>query len=270
MRVVNVVLAVLLTLVLCTAAVGQDKAAPGADRSLETVKAKGVIIVGIEDAFPPMSFRDSGTNEVVGLDIDLARKAAEILKLKVEFKPIRWDKVIPRLNTGDVDIVWSGLSILPERQNQMLFSQPYLESRQVVLVKKGSDIARKGDLKQKRIGFQRGASGEKWVSSDPELINSLKELAAYRTNLLALKDLEAGLVDAVVLDEVFARYTVTKRPDVFVVLADSFGKELYGVGFRKNDAALRNAVNTALEEMKKDGTVDRTVKKWLGGVLAVK
>jgi polar amino acid transport system substrate-binding protein len=211
-----------------------------------------------------MAFRDSATKEIIGLDIDLVRMTAQSLGLKIEFKPIPWDKTIPRLNTGDVDIVWSGLSILPDREKQMLFSQSYLESRQVIVVKKGSNIAGKNDLKQKTIGFQRGSSSEKWIASDPGVINSLKELAAYRNNQLVLKDLESGLVDAVVMDEVIARYTITKRPDVFVVLGDNFRKELYGVGFRKNDIALRNAVDRLLETMKKDGTIDRTAQKWLG------
>lgn len=264
MRIMNAMLVVLFILVLCTGASGQSNTQPGIDRSFEDIKARGVMIVGIEDSFPPMAFRDAGTNELAGLDIDLARNAGERLGLKVEFKTIRWDKAIPRLNTGDVDVVWCGLSILPEREHQMLFSQPYLESRQVIVVKKGADIARKSDLKQKRVGFQRGASSEKWISSDPEVINSLKDISAYRTNPLALKDLEAGLIDAVVLDEVVARYTIAKRPDVFVLLGDNFGKEFYGVGFRKTDITLRNAVDKALDQMKKDGTVDRTAKKWLG------
>ncbi|MBP1748861.1 MAG: extracellular solute-binding protein family 3 [Deltaproteobacteria bacterium] len=264
MRMINAVIALMLTLILCTAAFAQDKTGPGADRSLDEIKKRGIILVGIDDAFPPMAFRDAVTKEIIGLDIDLARRAAQILGLTIEFKPIPWDRTIPRLNTGDVDVVWSGLSILPERENQMLFSQPYLESRQVIVVRKGSNITRKSDLKQKMIGFQRGASSEKWIGSDPEVINALKDLGAYRNNQLALKDLEAGLIDAVVMDEVIARYTITKRPDVFVMLGNNFGKELYGVGFRKNDIALRNAIDKVLAEMKKDGTIDRAAQKWLG------
>jgi polar amino acid transport system substrate-binding protein len=264
MKIRNIMIAFLSILILSTAAGATGQAGPGPDNSWDQAKTRGVIIVGVDDSFPPMAFREMVTKELVGLDIDLARKAAELLKINVEFKPIPWDKTIPRLNTGDVDMVWSGLSILPERENQMLFSQPYFESRQVVIVKKGSGIARKSDLKEKRAGFQRGASSEKWIASDPEVINSLKDISAYRTNELALKDLEAGLVDAVVLDEVIARYTIAKRPDVFIMLSDSFGKESYGVGFRKTDLSLRDAVNKVLEEMKKDGTVDRTAKKWLG------
>ena len=264
MKKVKIVVVLVLTLILSTVAYGQDKAGPGNEGSFDEIKTRGVIIIGIDDSFPPMAFRDSDTKEFVGLDIDLARKAAELLKLTAKFKPIPWDKTIPRLNTGEVDIVWSGLSILPERENQMLFSQPYFESRQVVIVKKGSGIAQKSNLKGKRVGFQRGASSEKWIASDPEVINSLRDISAYRTNQLALKDLEAGLVDAVVLDEVIARYTIAKRPDVFIMLSDNFGKEFYGVGFRKTDISLRNAVDKVLEQMKNDGTVDRTAKKWLG------
>lgn len=270
MKMMNAVFVVLLTLVLCTAASGQSKVEPGRDRSFDEIKAKGVMVIGIDDAFPPMAFRDSDTKEIIGLDADLARKTAELLGIKAEFKPIPWDKTIPRLNTGDVDVVWSGLSILPEREKQMLFSQPYLQSRQVIVVKNGSNIARKSDLTQKSVGFQRGSSSEKWIVSDPGIVNSLKDMAAYRNNQLALKDLETGLIDAVVLDEVIARYILTKKPDAFIVLGEGFGKELYGVGFRKKDIALRDAVDRVLAEMKKDGTIDRAAQKWLGGKFTVK
>lgn len=270
MKMMNAMAIVLLTLVLCTAASGQSKVEPGQDRSFDALKTKGVVIIGIDDAFPPMVFRDSDTKEIIGLDADLARKAAHLLGLKIEFKPIPWDKTIPRLNTGDVDIVWSGLSILPERQKQMLFSEPYLQSRQVIVVRNGSNITRKSDLAQKSIGFQRGSSSEKWIVTDPGIVSSLKDMAAYRTNQLALKDLETGLIDAVVLDEVIARYILTKKPGAFIVLDEGFGKELYGIGFRKTDTTLRDALNRVLEEMKKDGTIDRAAQKWLGGKFTVK
>ena len=88
MKITNVMIVLLLTLILCTAVYGQDKTGPRPDRSFDDIRARGVIIVGIDDAFPPMAFRDSATKEIVGLDIDLARNAVQRLGLTIEFKPI--------------------------------------------------------------------------------------------------------------------------------------------------------------------------------------
>lgn len=270
MKITGILPVMILSLLLTTIAFGQVVTAAGADRTFEDIKGKGTIIVGIDDAFPPMGFKDDRTKEIVGLDIDLANVAARKLGLKAEFRNIAWDRIIPGLNNKEVDVIWSGLSILPEREKQMIFSQPYLESRQVIVVKKGSVITRKKDLKGKSVGFQRGSSSEKWISSDPGTINNLKNLAGYKNNVLALKDLESGAIDAVVMDETIARYNNTRKPDTYNVLADELGKEYYGVGFRKTDTGLRDAINKALDEMKQDGTMDHIITKWLGSAVLVK
>jgi polar amino acid transport system substrate-binding protein len=253
-----------LSFVLCAFASAQNPQAGDADRSFEMIKAKGAIVLGLDASFPPMGFREKGSGEIIGFDIDLAREAARRLGLTVTPKTIAWSRIIPALNGGDVDVIWSGLSIVPERQQQMIFSKPYLESRQALVVAKGSKVRGKADLAGKKVGHQFGSSSERALRADPKTVNTLTEISAYPNNQRALDDLAAGRVDAVVMDEVAARYIISRKQGVFVILADDFGTEQYGIGFRKGDIAFRDAVDKVLDEMKKDGTVDRVARKWFG------
>ncbi len=270
MKTVAAIMMLCLGLVLCTPAPAQNEQAGDSDRSFELIKAKGTIVIGLDAAFPPMGFREKGSNEIVGFDIDLARETARRLGLTITPKTIAWNRIIPALNSGDVDVIWSGLSMVPERQRQMIFSKPYLESRQVLVVSKGSKIRGKADLAGKKVGHQFGSSSERALRADPATVNTLKEISAYPDNQRALDDLAAGRVDAVVMDEVAARYIISRKQGAFVILAGNFGTEYYGVGFRKGDIALRDAVDKALDEMRKDGTVDRTAKKWFGKAVVKK
>ncbi len=267
MRTVAAIMMLCLSLVLCAPAPAQNLQAGDADRSFETIKAKGTIVMGLDAAFPPMGFREKGGSEIVGFDIDLAREAARRLGLTVTPKAVPWNRIIPALNGGDVDVIWSGLSMVPERRQQMIFSKPYLESRQALVVGKGSKVRGKADLAGKKVGHQFGSSSERALRADPATVNTLKEISAYPNNQRALADLAAGRIDAVVMDEVAVRYIISHEQRAFVILTDNFGPEQYGVGFRKGDIAFRDAVDKVLDEMKKDGTVDRIAKKWFGGAV---
>jgi polar amino acid transport system substrate-binding protein len=242
----------------------------GADASLDQVKKKGFFIVGLDDAFPPMGFREKGSDEIVGFDIDLAKKAAEKLGVKVQFKPVAWDGVVLSLNKGDIDVIWNGLTITPEREKQIAFSKPYLDNRQIIVVKTASAVISKADLKGKTVGLQLGSSSENALNADKATVKILKEIKKYSDNQLALLDLAAGRVDAVIVDEIVGRYNIAKKPGVYRVLLDNVGTELYGVGFRKTDVSFTAALNAALDEMKKDGSADAISKKWFGEAIIKK
>jgi len=261
------------------------------DRSLEIVKLRGYFVVGLDDAFPPMGFRKRAddrtvryeinlgkkavekiapTDELVGFDIDLAKKAAEKLGLKVIFKPVPWDGVIASLDAGEIDMIWNGLSITPERKQQIVFSKPYLDNRQIIIVKSGSTISGKADLKGKRVGLQLGSSGDTALHARRMIALQIGELKRYPDNQSAIGDLEAGRIDAVIVDEVVGRYNIAKKPGAFAILADDFGNELYAVGFCKNALSLRNAIDKALDEMKQDGSADTISKEWFGEAIVKK
>ena len=227
------------------------------------------IVIGLDDNFPPMGFRDE-KNQLVGFDIDLARAAAQRLGTQVEFKPIDWSAKEAELNGHRVDALWNGLTITEERKKNIAFTAPYLQNRQIIVVTNDSPINTKADLAGKTVGVQDGSTAVDAVERDTATAQSLKELKKFGDNVTALMDLKTGRLDAVVVDEVVGRYYLTKKPGEYRVLDDNFGTEEYGVGVRKNDTALLGSLQDALNGMKQDGTAGTISTKWFGKDIIVK
>ncbi|NLY44140.1 MAG: amino acid ABC transporter substrate-binding protein [Clostridiaceae bacterium] len=246
-----------------TACSGAAPKAPK-DGSLETIKKAGKIVIGLDDSFPPMGFRDEN-NEIVGFDIDMAKEAAKRIGVEPVFQPIDWNSKELELQGKKIDLIWNGLTITEERKKQMAFTEPYLENRQIIVVKAGSDIKTKKDLAGKVVGLQEGSSSLQALEKDEETLNSLKEEPRqYSNNNEALLDLSIGRIDAVVVDEVVGRYYISKKPGEYEILEEHFGSEEYGVGLRLEDKALLNELQRILNEMKKDGTSAKISQKWFG------
>lgn len=221
------------------------------------------IVVGLDDNFPPMGFRDE-KNELVGFDVDMAKEATKRLGIEVEFKPIDWSAKEAELNGKRVDVLWNGLTILESRKQHIAFTDPYMANRQIIIVKAGTDITDKAGLAGKVVGVQEASSAVDAMKKDEAVFNSFKEFKQFGDNITALMDLETGRLDAVVVDEVVGRFHVAKKPDTYVVLEENFGTEDYGVGFRKDDTELLGKVNQSLKDMKADGAAAEISKKWFG------
>ena len=222
------------------------------------------IVVGLDDSFPPMGFKDE-KNEIVGFDIDLAKEVAKRLGREVEFKAIDWNSKEAELKSGRVDILWNGLDITEKRKENMLFSEPYMDNRQIVFVKKGSQIAvaSEADLAGKTIGSQSGGTTEEYFENKPELKSSMKEVKYYPDYINAFMDLENGRLDAVVGDEIIGRYYISKHPDEIQAIDTVMGDvSQFGIAFRKDDQKLRDEVQKVFDEMKADGTVAKISEKW--------
>ena len=237
------------------------------DQSWDKIKENGKIVVGLDDNYPPAGFRDE-KGELVGVDIDLAKEAAKRLGVEAEFKPVQWDGVLMNLKNGDIDLIWNALGITPERQKEIGFTDVYMEDRNIVVVKSGSSIKSKADLAGKIIGLQLGSTAEPAVNNDP-IASEIKEIRKFESPTQALMDLDAGRIDAVVTNEMNARYLITteKTADKFYVLTaeeGDFGNEPYGVGVRMEDKAFLDELNRVMDEMKADGTSAEISKKWFG------
>jgi polar amino acid transport system substrate-binding protein len=222
-----------------------------------------VVVVGLDDNFPPMGFRDE-KNEIVGFDIDLAKEAGKRLGVEVKFKPIDWSAKEAELSGKRVDVLWNGLTITEPRKEKILFTTPYLENRQIVIVTEKSTIKDKAGLKGKVVGVQDGSSAIDAVQKDAATAKSIKELKKFADNVTALMDLSAGRLDALVVDEVVGRYYAAKKPGEYRVLDENFGTEDYGVGTRKEDTELMAKIQKAMDDMKKDGSAAAISTKWFG------
>ncbi|MCP5228339.1 amino acid ABC transporter substrate-binding protein [Accumulibacter sp.] len=251
----------LLAGVLLTAC-GKQEGAPAASAAAAPVAA-AVIVVGLDDNFPPMGFRDEN-NVLVGFDIDLASEAGKRLGAEVQFKPIDWNAKEAELSSKRVDVLWNGLTITDARKEKILFTTPYLENRQIIIVTDKSPINSKADLAGKVVGVQDGSSAIEAVEKDGATAKSLKELKKFGDNVTALMDLSVGRLDALVVDEVVGRYYTTRKPGEYRVLEENFGTEDYGVGTRKDDTALMARLQTAMDDMKRDGSAAAISTKWFG------
>ncbi|MCI6152878.1 MAG: amino acid ABC transporter substrate-binding protein [Fusobacterium perfoetens] len=233
----------------------------GADNSLKDIQKKGKMIVGLDATFAPMGFRDEAGN-IVGFDIDLANEVAKRLGVTAEFKPCEWDGILFDLKGKKIDMVWNGMTITEAREKQALFSEPYFEDGQMIFSRKENKIDKVAELEGKVVGLQLGSSADVAVAKNP-ISQKTKEIKKYATNVEALMDLEAGRLDAVVVDAVNGKYYNSKK-NALAYSTESLTTEYYGVAFRKSDKEFRNEVQKALDEMKKDGTYDKIVSKWFG------
>ena len=221
-------------------------------KEIKSVMDKNEVIVGLDDAFAPMGFKDE-SGEIVGFDVDLAKEVGDRLGKKVVFQPIDWSMKESELNNGNIDFIWNGYTITEERKEKVNFSEAYLNNKQVIVTLANSDINAKSDLSGKKVGAQSESSAIEAMEKDTELYESLSggEAITFEDNNQALMDLEAGRIDAVVADEILVKYYIKlKGEDKFKVLTEDFGSEEYGVGIRKGDAETVEAINNAFEEIK--------------------
>ncbi|MGI6450453.1 MAG: amino acid ABC transporter substrate-binding protein [Desulfitobacteriia bacterium] len=239
------------------------------DTSWDDIKAKGYFTVGLDDSFPPMGFRDD-KGEIVGFDIDMAKKAAEKMGVDVKFQPCVWSGIIMELNNKNIDVVWNGMTITAERQAQINFSKPYLANRQIVIVTKDSPIKTKADLAGKKVAVQGGSTAVGAVKADEATFKTIGELVEFGNNTEALMDVKVGRMDAIVIDEVVGKYYLTKEPNVYTVLEEDFGSEEYGIGIRKTDEAFRAELQKAIDDMIADGSAKEISEKWFGEDIVLK
>jgi polar amino acid transport system substrate-binding protein len=219
-----------------------------------------------------MGFKNE-SNEIVGFDIDLAKEASKRLGCEVEFKAIDWNSKEAELKSGRVDVLWNGLDITEKRKENMLFSDPYMNNRQIVFVasNKGVKISSEADLAGKVIGTQSGGTSEEYFESKKDLKASMKEVKYYPDFINAFMDLENGRIDAVVGDEIIGRYYISKHPEKITAIDTVIGDvSQFGFAFRKDDQALRDKVQKVFDEMVKDGTVAKISEKWFAKDITLK
>ena len=219
--------------------------------------------LGLDASFPPMGYTDE-TNTIVGFDIDLAQAVCDYYGIELECIPIEWDNKDAELATGSIDCIWNGLTITDERLENYCMSRPYLANRQVVVVTNESEIATLADLAGKTVALQSDSSASEALEANEEVNASIAQKVELLDNLTALMDLQAGNVDAVILDEVVANYVITENGYPLTVLEESLAPEEYGIGFAKENAELCAHVEAALEALKADGTLTEISVKWFG------
>ena len=223
---------------------------------LSTVEP-GKLIMSTNAAFPPYEMTtDSG--EVEGIDLETAQAIADKLGLELQIDDMDFDAALLAVQQGKSDMVMAGVTVTDERQNVMDFTDSYATGIQSIIVKEDSDIASVDDLAGKKIGTQRGTTGYLYCSDD----FGDENVVAYDDGLTAVQMLNNGQVDCVVIDNAPAKEFIAANPGL-KLLDTAYVEESYAIGIGKGNTELKDAINTALEELKADGTLQAIVDKYI-------
>ena len=238
-----------------SAASSEAASTSAAAGELTTVEA-GKLTMATNAAFPPYEMTtDAG--EFEGIDIETAQAIADKLGLELQIDDMDFDAALLSVQQGKADIVMAGVTVTDERKAVMDFSDSYATGIQSIIVPEGSDIASPDDLAGKKIGTQRGTTGYIYCSDDFGDDN----VVAYDDGLTAVQALNNGQVDAVVIDNAPAKEFIAANPGL-KILDTSYAEEDYAIGMAKN-SPLEDAVNSVLEELKADGTLQAIVDKYI-------
>lgn len=225
---------------------------------------KASLVMGLDDTFAPMGFRDD-KGQLVGFDIDLATEVAKRLDMDIEFQPIDWSMKETELNAGNIDLIWNGYTITDLRKEKVNFTEPYLANAQIIITMADSPIETIADLQGKVVATQAESSSLDAARAQEGFVESLMNgtLIEYATFNEVFNDLESGRSDAIIADEVLARYyMMNKGAEKYKVLEEDLGPEEFGIGLRKDDTDLLKNINDALNDMRNDGTYDEIYGKW--------
>ena len=238
------------------AASSSEAASETETAELSTVEP-GKLIMSTNAAFPPYEMTtDSG--EFEGIDIETAQAIADKLGLELQIDDMDFDAALLAVQQGKADMVMAGVTVTDERQNVMDFTDSYATGIQSIIVKEDSDIASVDDLAGKKIGTQRGTTGYLYCSDD----FGDENIVAYDDGLTAVQMLNNGQVDCVVIDNAPAKEFIAANPGL-KLLDTAYVEESYAIGIGKGNTELKDAINTALEELKADGTLQAIVDKYI-------
>ena len=249
---------------LLTGCGGGNNQAAGENDSADTQQSEtaentdgGVLRMGTNATFPPYEYVDEN-NEVAGIDADIAAAIAEKLGMELEITDMAFDSLIPALQSDTIDIVLAGMTVDPERAEQVNFTDSYATGVQVIIVPEGSDIASPDDLEGKNIGVQTGTTGDLYCTDD----YGQEFVKQFDNGPLAVAALVNGQVVCVVIDNEPAKNYVAANQGL-KILDTAYANEEYAAAIAKDNTELFEQVNAAIQELKEDGTIDSIIEKYI-------
>lgn len=247
----------------------------GGVRNLKQVdQGQRPLIIGLDDTFVPMGFQKQD-GSLAGFDIDLARAVGRKMKQPVTFQAIDWNMKETELKNGTIDLIWNGYTKTAARAKKVAFSQPYLRNQQVLVTLRKDKINSFAAMRQKKVGVQNGSSGQTLFNQQPKVLKNIvadHSAVLYENFNTAFLDLQAGRIQGVVGDSIYAGYYVRQQHTAkqYRIISGGYPEETFAIGMRKQDKKLRQRINQALVELTNDGTVSRLSQKWFQQDLAIK
>ena len=221
------------------------------------------LVVGFDAEFPPYGYKDD-SGEYTGFDLELAQEVCDRNNWTLVKQPIDWDAKDAELDSGSIDCIWNGFTI-NGREDDYTWTKPYINNKQVIVVKADSGIKVLPNLKDKIVETQKDSSALAALEGDQKQLaatfKTLTQVADYNT---AFMDLESGACDAVAMDIGVAQHDISSKdnPADYYIIPKEISSEQYGVGFKKGNEQLRDQVQKTLDEMFEDGTVMKIAQKY--------
>lgn len=213
------------------------------------------LVLATEAGFAPYEYYQDG--EIVGVDIEIAKKIAERMGKKLVVKDVSFDFLINEVKSGKADFAAAGISITEERKKEVDFTDEYTVSNQVVVVRNDSDILSFDELKNKKIAAQLGTVADLYVSEHyPQA-----ELVTHKKYLSAVEDVKSKKVDCLIMDQLPALEIIKENSELKVMDGILF-QDRYGMIVKKGNDSLREEINDVLKELKNDGTIDQLILKY--------
>jgi aspartate/glutamate/glutamine transport system substrate-binding protein len=232
------------------------------DNSVDAIKKRGTIKIGVKYDAPPFGSLNPQTNQVTGFDVDIARAIAKKVlgsPDKVELIQVKSDNRIPLVQNGDIDAFVATATITPARMKTIDFSNVYYRAGQSLLVKKGSPVKSYKDLDNRGVCSVQGSTPEQTIRRLVPKAN----VVTFETYPECLTALRGGRVDAVTTDNVILGGYEAQDPNNLELVGGLFTFEPYGIGIRKGNASLAKAINDTLADLKKSGEYAKLHEKWL-------
>ncbi len=227
-----------------------------AGETQDSVTSDGKLIVGTEAGFAPYEYLQG--DQIVGVDMDIAKAIADELGLELEIQNMSFDGALIAVQQGKVDMVAAGVSVDPEREKVMDFSDNYVDSTEVIVVNASSQAVTESTadaLTDKRIGVQQGNIADLWVSNTDNV--SQAEIVRYTTFTQAASDLENDKIDCIVMDEIPAQEMVaTSEGKLAIVEGEPLFVDQYAIAVQKGNTELLEKINAVLAKLKEDGSID--------------
>ncbi|MBP2167126.1 cystine transport system substrate-binding protein [Erwinia toletana] len=232
-----------------------------AEDLLNKVKQRGSLLVGLEGTYPPFSFQDEN-GKLAGFEVDFANALAQHLGVKASLKPTKWDGMLASLDSKRIDVVINQVTISDERKKKYDFSTPYTISGIQALTKKdqAASITKPQDLNGKKVGVGLGSNYEQWLRENVKDA----DIRTYDDDPTKYQDLRVGRIDAILVDRLAALDLVKKTGATLAVAGPAFSRQEAGVAIRKGNDDLVKAIDGAIAEMQKDGTLTKLSDKWFG------
>ena len=248
---------------LLLAACGKKEAPPAPAAAASAAAPARVYVVGTDAAYAPFESQNE-KGEIVGFDIEVVQAVAKKAGIEVKFVNTPWEGIFNALGQGDRDMIVSAVTITAERKGTMDFSDPYFDAQQLIAIKQTSKVSKFADLKKLKVGVQTGTTGDEAVTK--LLGKTSTAIKRFESTPLALKELEAGGVDAVVADNgVVINYVANNPGGKFKSISDKdFVPEQYGIALKKGNTELQAKLNKGLAEIRADGSYDAIYTKYFG------